>query len=99
VNAKPAPPSGFEYSRAVNSIIHNYTPEIYACMKCGWPVVDGYYCETCGDANPREPKPQDDKPMQLVLALLDEVELAQGGANGPTIKLRAAIVKATGDAA
>jgi len=36
--------------------------------------------------------------MQLVLALLDEVELAQGGANGPTIKLRAAIAKATGEA-
>lgn len=35
------------------SLLECYAPKIYPCQKCGWAVMDGYCCSTCGDTNPR----------------------------------------------
>lgn len=53
---KVAPPTPKQYERRRNQILLDYAPSIYACKKCGWPVIDGYCCHTCGDSNPRDPK-------------------------------------------
>jgi len=52
---KLLPPSGDAYHRALLNTAMSYAPTIYACAKCGWPVVSGYCCGTCGDADPRKP--------------------------------------------
>lgn len=50
---KEAPPEdSIEWERIANSIARDWTPTIYACMKCGWPVVTGYCCNYCKDSNP-----------------------------------------------
>ena len=52
---KIAPPKDQdEIEDAANVIARGFCPRIYACKKCGWPVVDGYCCGTCGDSNPSE---------------------------------------------
>lgn len=43
---------GFE--RLANILAREYVPSIYACKKCGYPVVNGYICTHCGDDNPSE---------------------------------------------
>ncbi len=30
----------------------DFTPGIYRCKKCGYPVIDGYCCTHCGDSDP-----------------------------------------------
>jgi hypothetical protein len=49
-----APRTQVAYSRAAAQLAFDYCPPMYTCQKCGWPVVDGYCCSTCGDTNPRE---------------------------------------------
>jgi hypothetical protein len=60
MNEKRTPPlrkpTVEQYERADMELRLYYAPYTYACMKCGWPVRDGYCCATCGDNNPREPK-------------------------------------------
>jgi hypothetical protein len=29
-----------------------YAPPINPCRECGWPVISGYCCTTCGSAEP-----------------------------------------------
>ena len=29
-----------------------FCPPIYPCKDCGWPVVNGYCCTTCGSSDP-----------------------------------------------
>lgn len=48
-------PTRKEYNAKVIQLLEDHGPRIYPCKKCGWPVVDGYICETCGDHNPYEP--------------------------------------------
>jgi len=43
-----------EYDSAAISLKLCYAPRTYACGTCGWPVIDGYTCTTCGSENPRE---------------------------------------------
>ena len=52
---KIARPTDEEYKHASWRLRLSYAPRTYACMKCGWPVIDGYCCNTCGDDNPSEP--------------------------------------------
>lgn len=28
-------------------------PEVYACKKCGYPVIEGYCCTHCQTSSPR----------------------------------------------
>lgn len=53
---KIKPPTRAQYKKAEIELALSYAPNIYACMKCGWPVVSGYCCNTCGDANPYHPE-------------------------------------------
>ena len=53
-----APPSDVEYKQANLRLRLDRAPPTYACMKCGWPVIKGFCCETCGDTNPSEPPQQ-----------------------------------------
>lgn len=41
------PKSRKEYFEHLAEIITHYP-----CQKCGWPVIKGYCCGTCGDSNP-----------------------------------------------
>lgn len=49
---KPKPPTESEYERAAVSLALSYAPRVRQCMKCGWPTLDGYCCNYCGDTNP-----------------------------------------------
>jgi hypothetical protein len=49
------PPSVAEYEQASLRMRLSHAPRTYPCKKCGWPVLDGYCCNTCGDDNPSEP--------------------------------------------
>lgn len=52
---KVAPPENDEaYQDAAGVIARGYAPEMYPCKKCGWPVIRGFTCTTCGDDNPSE---------------------------------------------
>jgi hypothetical protein len=42
----------YQVARARAAI--SFAPEMYPCKKCGWPVLNGYCCNTCGDTNPSE---------------------------------------------
>lgn len=48
-------PEGRAYERAANELARSYCPRLYPCRKCGWPVADGYCCQTCGTGTPYEP--------------------------------------------
>jgi hypothetical protein len=48
-------PTDEEYKAEAIRVRLSYAPRVYACMKCGWPVREGFCCNTCGDNNPREP--------------------------------------------
>ncbi len=47
-------PSEKTYQREKARIAIDYAPDIYCCGKCGYPVIDGYVCNYCGDTNPQE---------------------------------------------
>jgi len=49
------PPTEAEYKREALRLRLSYAPRVYGCMKCGWPVREGFCCNTCGDNNPSEP--------------------------------------------
>jgi len=48
------PPTDKQYGEARIDLIAGFAPESYPCKKCGWPVLSGYCCGTCGDGNPSE---------------------------------------------
>ena len=50
--AKVKPPTQAQYERAETLKAMQFCPRIYPCKTCGWPVVDGYVCTTCGDTDP-----------------------------------------------
>jgi hypothetical protein len=52
-------PTQAEYDKAEVAIALSWCPEIYACKKCGWPVIEGYCCTTCGNATPDQSVKQD----------------------------------------
>lgn len=54
MSKKIKPPTEKEFNTRANSIAREFCPRIYACKKCGWPVVNGYCCRTCGDGAPYE---------------------------------------------
>jgi hypothetical protein len=56
-NRKVTPPTVDEYEQRRISMLLSYAPRTYPCKKCGWPVIDGYCCNTCGDSAPYEPAP------------------------------------------
>lgn len=45
-------PTQEEYNRAKVSLALSYCPVIRPCKHCGWPVVNGYCCTTCGSPDP-----------------------------------------------
>lgn len=53
-NKKIEPPTKEEYEREFWQWVWVFTPKIFACKKCGWPVATGYCCNKCGDTNPYE---------------------------------------------
>jgi hypothetical protein len=59
--SRPRPPkTEAEYRDHANALARSFAPDIRACKKCGWPVVSGYCCTYCGDANPSEREDDDD---------------------------------------
>ena len=40
------------WERLANAEARSFAPTIYACRKCGYPVVTGYCCTNCRDVNP-----------------------------------------------
>lgn len=50
------PPSEEEYRQARINQALTYTPSIYPCGTCKWPVVQGYCCNYCGAVDPEERK-------------------------------------------
>lgn len=56
---KVKPPTQAEYEKRRLQILLSYAPRTYPCGSCGWPVIDGYCCNTCGDTNPREKRGND----------------------------------------
>jgi anaerobic ribonucleoside-triphosphate reductase len=57
---KIKPPTEEEYADIRKWAALSYTPPIYVCKKCQWPVVRGYCCNICGANDPsREPKEHD----------------------------------------
>lgn len=49
---KIAPPTLEEYRDKAIAMAFGWAPKIYGCKKCGWPVISGYCCRTCGDFEP-----------------------------------------------
>ncbi len=47
-------PSVEEYRREKFRLALDFCPRIYPCMRCGYPVVDGFCCTYCGDTNPND---------------------------------------------
>ena len=47
-------PTEKEYNQDAFRLAKDFCPTIYPCQKCGWPVVTGYCCTTCGDTSPSE---------------------------------------------
>lgn len=45
-------PDGIVYKDAALEIMTSFSPAIYPCKKCSWPVADGYVCQWCGDNDP-----------------------------------------------
>lgn len=41
------------YDKALQ-LLKDYVPGLYACKKCGNPVISGYCCTYCGDSAPYE---------------------------------------------
>lgn len=48
------------WQREANRLARDYVIVIQ-CMKCSYPVVDGYCCTYCGDSNPQSTQEQDDE--------------------------------------
>ena len=46
-------PYSKEWEELANQLARDWV-KIYPCKKCHYPVVDGYRCDHCGDANPNE---------------------------------------------
>lgn len=45
-------PTKEEYLVAKSNLAICFTPHIYPCKKCGWTVISGYCCTSCGDTDP-----------------------------------------------
>lgn len=45
-------PNRKEYDQARIRIALNYAPPIHDCADCGYPVIKGYCCTTCGSVHP-----------------------------------------------
>jgi len=45
-------PSPAQYDLMKTELALEYTPRIYPCVECGWPVITGYCCTMCGSGNP-----------------------------------------------
>jgi len=41
-----------KWEKMANILARTYCPPIKACKECGYPVIIGYCCETCGSNNP-----------------------------------------------
>lgn len=46
------PPSETQYRKAEIETAFSYSPSIYPCSECGWPVGKGYICGYCQSTNP-----------------------------------------------
>ena len=41
-----------KWERKADKLARSFAPPIYPCKKCGNPVIQGYCCTFCKDANP-----------------------------------------------
>lgn len=57
MNQKIKHPTDEEYSKERLRLLVEHGPKIYACKKCGWPVIKGYCCYTCKDRSPNDTEP------------------------------------------
>ena len=51
-------PTEAEYNKATIRLALSWC-DIRACKKCGWPVMSGYCCNTCGSNSPDTTAQQD----------------------------------------
>jgi len=47
-------PNGRAYKREKMEVYERFSPSVYPCKKCGWPVASGYCCSYCETDSPRE---------------------------------------------
>ncbi len=40
-----------KWEKLANELARTYQ-QIKPCRDCGYPVLDGYFCQTCGSSNP-----------------------------------------------
>ena len=45
-------PTPRQYRLAEIDLALSAAPYIFPCGNCGWPVLSGYHCNTCGDTDP-----------------------------------------------
>ena len=41
-----------KWEKMANNLARGYCPAIRPCRECGYPVINGYCCETCGSVSP-----------------------------------------------
>lgn len=45
-------PYSAKWEKLADQQARGYCPTIYPCQKCGFPVIKGYVCGSCGDSDP-----------------------------------------------
>lgn len=50
-NLKLYDPTTNEYKNEAYQLMKSFSPRIYSCVHCGYPVATGYCCYNCGSKN------------------------------------------------
>lgn len=45
-------PYTLKWEKLANNLARSWCHNIKPCRECGYPVVDGYCCDTCGSSMP-----------------------------------------------
>jgi hypothetical protein len=45
-------PYTLKWEKMANQLARSWAPPIHPCRECGYPVLSGYCCGTCGSNNP-----------------------------------------------
>jgi hypothetical protein len=60
-------PYSNRWEQLANEQARSYAPEIYPCVKCGYPVISGYCCNFCNNENPRGNSPKAAPAKEVVM--------------------------------
>ena len=65
-------PNSRAYKKEAEELARAWSPEIYPCVHCGHPVLEGYVCPHCNSANPFD-KPITEKPLEATMIELRDL--------------------------